>query len=333
MGENSAIEWTDHTFNPWIGCTKVSPGCTNCYAEDMMDHRYHRVTWGKGKPRVRTSPANWKKPLAWDRACAEAGTRARVFCASLADVFDDEVNPGWRDDLFDLIEQCRNLDWLLLTKRPENAMRMLSCMIIDHDLAERFAGPWSHVWIGTTVEDQQRADERIPQLLAIPARVRFLSCEPLLGPVDLRAPLNLCPVKRSTINAHTGDLADHGWGWDRNNMRGTEWVGTGIHWVIAGGESGQHARPMHPAWLRQIRDQCHAARVSFLFKQWGEWVPTDQPWRQDNPARLAGNERYVNLAGGEGYHGEDVWRVRRVGKALAGRMLDGVLEDAVPVPA
>ncbi len=273
MGKNSTIEWTDHTFNPWMGCTKVSPGCANCYAERDMDHRWGKVKWGKGSPRVRTSPANWQKPKQWNAAAAKAGRRDRVFCSSLADVFDEEVDPQWRNDLFVLIEATPHLDWLLLTKRPHLVLSHLE-VIKRHWMCDGLPGlRLGNVWMGTSVEDQQRADERIMHLLGIPARVRFLSCEPLLGPVDLRLPLNLCPVKKSTISAETGEIYDHGWVWERNNPMGRSWIGTGIHWIIAGGESGPKARPMHPEWAKTLRDQAQAAGVPFLFKQWGEWAP------------------------------------------------------------
>lgn len=238
MTKNSKIEWTDHTFNPWIGCAKISDGCKNCYAEAMMDKRYGKVKWGVQGKRIRTSAANWKKPLEWNRQAEHEGRRYRVFCASLADVFEHKPDQHkemeqWRFDLFRLIDDTPKLDWLLLTKRPENVMDMLR-----HDWAEHLP---NHVWIGTSAENQEQADKRIPELLKIPAAVRFLSIEPLLGEVDL-------------ISSHFGLLP-------------------GIHWVIVGGESGANARPMHPDWVRSIRAQCQAAGVPFFFKQWGEWFP------------------------------------------------------------
>lgn len=270
MGENSKIEWCHHTFNPWIGCTKVSDGCANCYAEEMMDHRYGRAQWGPGGTRVRTSDTNWKKPLLWDRAAAAAGERHRVFCASLADVFEDRPElETWRYDLFFLIEKTPHLDWLLLTKRPENVVESINPTML--------ALP--NVWIGTSVENQEQADKRIPELLKIPAAVRFLSMEPLLGPVDLSLR------------------------WDR-----LEFV-PGIHWVIVGGESGRNARPMHPDWARGLRDQCQAAGVPFLMKQWGEWTPEN-----NTPTRA---ERHS-------------WGLYRVGKHAAGRSLDGRTWDEFP---
>lgn len=179
MAENSKIEWTDHTFNPWIGCQKVSPGCDHCYAESLAK-RYGWVEWGPHGERKRTSAANWKKPPQWDRAARAAGKRPRVFCASLADVFDNQVPEHWRIDLFDLIGNTENLDWLLLTKRPENIAKMLPT---NWNVAD-----WSNVWLGTTCEDQFAYDRRWPILREIPAAVRFISYEPAIGP--LRLPLD-----------------------------------------------------------------------------------------------------------------------------------------------
>lgn len=250
--ENSNIEWTDHTFNPWMGCAKVSDGCKNCYAETLMDKRYGKVKWGPQGQRVRTSAANWKKPLKWNREAAAAGKRARVFCASLADVFEDKPDQPemdeWREDLFDLIELTPNLDWLLLTKRPENVMKMLPR---EWQPYSDWGGMVRNVWIGTSVENQEQADTRIPALLTIPAAVRFLSMEPLLGKVEL-----------SMID---GVFYDGGmpFPWQRLEE-------PGINWVIVGGESGPNARPMHPDWARKIQVECQLAGVPFLFKQWGK---------------------------------------------------------------
>jgi protein gp37 len=172
MGEVTKIEWTDHTFNPWIGCQKVSPGCDHCYAEAMMDHRYGRVRWGPRGARSRTSEGNWRQPLKWARqAC---GHRPRVFCASLADVFDNKVPKEWRGDLWELIRKTPELDWMLLTKRPENIRRMLPN-----------GWPWDHVWLGTTTEDQRHYDQRWRILSDIPAAIRFISYEPALGSLRL----------------------------------------------------------------------------------------------------------------------------------------------------
>ena len=181
MGEFSNIEWTDHTFNPWIGCQRVSPGCDHCYAEAMMDHRYHRVEWGPHGKRDRTSEANWRKPLQWARSARDNGARARVFCASLADVFDNKVDRAWRVDLFNLIEKTPELDWLLLTKRPENIKKMLP---------PNWGDGYANVWLGTTTEDQEHYDHRWPILSAIPAVVHFVSYEPALGPLQIETGTN-----------------------------------------------------------------------------------------------------------------------------------------------
>lgn len=173
MGENSKIDWTDHTFNPWTGCTKVSPACDHCYAEGWSKRSGH-VTWGAGQPRRRTSEANWSKPIKWNKQAEAEGVRKRVFCASLADVFDAEVDPVWRENLFTLIDLTPALDWLLLTKRPKLAAEYFN----------RLPTP-PNVWMGTTVENQKMASLRIPYLMTIDAPVRFLSMEPLLERVEL----------------------------------------------------------------------------------------------------------------------------------------------------
>ncbi len=255
--KNSAIEWCHHTFNPWIGCTKVSPGCKNCYAA-ALDNRWGHDRWGVGKERDRTTPTYWKQPLAWDKEAQRLGERHRVFCASLADVFDAAISDVWRFELFDLIRTTPNLDWLLLTKRPENFGQLVSAAIDaftrapvggieTRDWLQQWldGAPPQNVWMGTTVEDQVRADERIPLLIKIPAVVRFLSCEPLLEAVSFGHCVAWDPV------LHSFFLED-------------------IHWVICGGESGAGARPMNVKWARQLRDQCSEAAVPFLFKQWGD---------------------------------------------------------------
>jgi protein gp37 len=175
--ENSKIEWTGHTFNPWVGCTKVSPACANCYAEFSEDKRFHRVEWGKGKPRQLASDAMWGEPLKWNEEARLTGQRKKVFCASLADIFDDEIPKERRDRLWKLIKDCPWLDFQLLTKRPENISGML-----PPDWGEG----WENVWLGTSVENQEWADKRIPLLTDVPAKVHFLSVEPLLGPIQFK---------------------------------------------------------------------------------------------------------------------------------------------------
>lgn len=232
--ENSKIEWTNNTFNPWVGCTKVSQGCKNCYAEELMDRRYKKVQWGPTGERVRTSEGYWKKPFSWNKQAFAEEKRYKVFCASLADVFEEHksILPVWRLDLGKLIERTPNLDWLLLTKRPENVFNMCADFGWVESASPDERAPYipDNVWIGTSVEDQENADKRVPELLKIPARIRFLSCEPLLAPVYLE------------------------------NWRG-------IDWVIVGGESGANRRQINLDWARSLRDQCRHNNVPFFFKQ------------------------------------------------------------------
>lgn len=232
MSANSAIEWTDHTFNPWWGCIKVSPGCEHCYAETISSRYGHRV-WGPARTTERRTfgEAHWHEPLKWNAVAQREGVRKRVFCASMADVF--EAHPDLtsaRLRLWALVEATPWLDWLLLTKRPKNIRSFVPAAWLSH--------PRPNVWYGTSVEDAQRAKERIPRLAEVPARVRFLSCEPLLGPLG-----------KLDFSA--------------------------IHWVIVGGESGWGARRMDPEWARLIHTQCRDARVAFFFKQAGTLLATE----------------------------------------------------------
>lgn len=293
MGEQTAIAWTDHTFNAWEGCSRVSPGCTNCYAEARA-HRYQHDVWGKTAPRMLRSDSYWNDPVKWDAAAAERGRPALVFCSSLADVYEDHQGPmvnakgevvegrsvaAERARLFALIDRTPNLIWQLLTKRPENIGALSppawwgadehGMVQVDetHRVPLRFATPterralaaqhWPrNVWNGTTTEDQVRADERIPALLAVGCPVPFLSAEPLLGEVDIRAHL-WTPVK--------------GYGPTSPHRRRRE----GIAWVIVGGESGNGYRAMDEAHARFLQQQCTEARVPLFFKQWGGRRATD----------------------------------------------------------
>lgn len=272
MAANSKIEWCDHTWNPWVGCTKISPACDNCYAEGWAKRSGSPQLW-RGERR-RTTESYWRQPLKWDRQAAEAGVRYRVFCASLADVFDNQVPEAWRHDLWELIGRTTNLDWLLLTKRPQNIAKMLPVMDSRapgyRPWKERW--PWPNVWLGTTVENQEEAERRVPHLLAMPAAVRFLSCEPLLGELDLTCiPWRFNGMTGrtvKTVNALTGNITF------LDPVFGGGSRVSGLDLVIAGGESGPGARPLHPAWARSLRDQCVAAEVPYFFKQWGDWVPT-----------------------------------------------------------
>jgi protein gp37 len=231
MGENSAIEWCDHTFNPWIGCTNVSPACDNCYAEDMMDHRYGRVTWGAGEDRVRTSPANWAKPRQWDRKAQEAGTRPCVFCSSLADVFDNEVDPLWRADLFKLIEATPNLVWLLLTKRIGNVLKMTDIWSVGPCLPPNVA-------VGATMANQEEYDRDASKLNEVKLRrsvlFTFGSFEPLLGPImlDDKAPDWIIVGGESGRNARPMNIA-----WASNLQHQAERLGRVFNFKQVGGRT------------------------------------------------------------------------------------------------
>jgi protein gp37 len=237
MAKNSSIEWTHHTFNPWWGCVKVSPACKHCYAEAWAK-RVGLDLWGPKSPRRFFGEAHWREPLKWNREAEREGQRRRVFCASMADVFETraELN-DWRERLWALIAQTPMLDWLLLTKRPEKIGRCVS-----------WGRSWPHnVWLGTTAENQRWLDKRVPELLRYGgAAVLFISAEPLLGFLDARAYL---PAAGK--------------------------AGRSLDWVIAGGESGSKARPMNPEWARDLRDQCRSSGAKFHFKQWGHWSPED----------------------------------------------------------
>lgn len=361
MAENSNIEWTTHTFNHVRGCTKVAAGCANCYADTLSKRNPGTLgIWGPNGTRVVASEAMWRDPVKWNREAAcccrkepadhehEAGCpqrdRPRVFCASLADVFED-----WRgecldssgcahythdDDprkmvrnremvgcdtdgyhyttlndvrrrLFHLCKDTPNLDKLLLTKRPENIPRMID-QAIGLDWWKEHCAP--HCWLGTSVATQEDANRNIPHLLKCRdlSPVLFVSAEPLLGPVDLTA---------------LGVGASYQW---QDALHGITERADGssrqksatIDWVIAGGESGPHARPMRPDWPRSLRDQCQAADVPFLFKQWGEWLHIDQC--------LSLTESLDAAIDDNGY--------MKVGKKAAGRELDGREWNGYPKP-
>lgn len=235
MGKTTEISWTDHTFNPWWGCQKVSAGCQRCYADTLATRWGHKI-WGPPAttPRRLFGPKHWDEPFDWDYEAQKAGVRRRVFCASMADVFEDHpMVAEARRQLWSTIGATPFLDWLLLTKRPENVPAMMP----DHY--------WRNVWLGTSTEDQEQADKRIPLLLKMRERVPilFLSVEPQIGPVQLGV---------------NGQFYDYGFG---DKAR--------IDWVITGGESGPGHRPFDLNWARQTRDECKAAGVAWHYKQFG----------------------------------------------------------------
>lgn len=304
MSEHTAISWADSTWSPWEGCTQVSPACDHCYAKRMNVRFRKGENWGPGAPRRLYDDEHWDKPVRWNAAAAKAGKVRSVF-PSVCDPFDNEVDPALRERFFALIGATPNLRWLLLTKRIGNVPGMVA-------LIPGWLPP--NVWLGATVCNQAEADRDIPKLLAVPARVRFLSIEPMLGPVDLH---------------------DH-------LMRQVNGFTQRIDWVICGGESGPQARPMHPGWVRSLRDQCAAAGVPFHFKQWGEWVTDSDLPDQTNDSLYTADlsrqrVRWVAIgpdgrtsdrdADDVGPGGESL---NRVGTKAAGRLLDGIEHNGFP---
>lgn len=277
MGENTAIEWCHHTFNPWWGCQRVSPGCEHCYAE-TFSIRLGKNLWGPRAERRLFGDAHWNEPLKWNRAAAVAGERRRVFCASMADVFEDRRDlDEQRARLWRLIDATPALDWLLLTKRPQNMNRLAP-------VTWSYVWP-ENVWAGCTVENQSAADERIPHLLATPAAVRFISAEPLLGPIDLL-----------TVD----EDGNYSVGWNLRSVKhltdygtGTEYdveATPGIDWVIVGGESGHGARPCALEWMERLVLQLRRAGVAPFVKQLGSYVVSEHrtgpPAIAADPAKL-----------------------------------------------
>ena len=360
MAVYTHIEWCHHTCSPWYGCTKVSPGCANCYAAAGSKRNPASFgVWGpNGKRRV-LAEASWHKFRAWDRDARDAGERRRVF-PSWCDPFEDWDGPmvnsagerlwvayvgnqlrwvpgpdgdDWnyeaqdvrpltmadvRARFFRTILATPHLDYLLLTKRPENIQRLWP-------FGPEFTGPgeaeWPNLWLGASVEDQASADARLDHLIGIDARVRFVSYEPALGRVDFRRWIDrrwpageqpACGHDASRSCSHIDSCFEAG-----------QCDGPFLDWIICGGESGPGARPMHPDYARSARDQCEAAGVPFLFKQWGDWAVRTQvhaerrlvgtPWQEGMPDDLA-----------------DEVAMYRVGKKAAGRLLDGVLHDEFP---
>ena len=322
MAENSKIEWCDHTVNFWWGCTKVSPGCLNCYAEKQDAHFHPHLApkdrfqgeralsshWGPNAPRMLRAQAGASEAIRFERQAVAQGRRFRVFTNSMADFFEDRRDlDGARVIALETMFLTPHLDWLILTKRPESILALLKRAEQNtdstgcSDFIRRWLGwgeerpkPPANVWLGTTAEDQERAMQRTWDIIKVPASVRFLSCEPLLGPIDLH-------------------LEDFWTGYTKLKER--------LNWVICGGESGPGARPMHPNWARGLRDQCEASGVPFLFKQWGEYFPLgpeDPRFNQNRPMTLPD------------FPGPEKLRLVRVGKKTAGRLLDGVEHLAYP---
>lgn len=294
MGENSKIEWTDHTVNFWWGCLKVSPGCEHCYAE-TLSKRWGYDIWGPAKTTDRRrTKSPWKDILRWDRKAGREGRRIRVFCQSMSDFFEDHPQCNeWRPEAMDILESLQHADVQLLTKRPENVSRMCpNSWLLD----------WpAHIWIGTSIENRETAIERIDVLTSIPAKIRFLSIEPLIEPVLL----DMLHEKK-------------------------------IHWIIVGGESGRKARPMHPIWANTLVKLCLQWSIPIFFKQWGEWGPVgilgneEQHWIAKVNGWKRPDDTWLDLAGRivSEDEGSDNIRypiavMKRLGKNKSGRLLYG----------
>jgi len=346
------VEWADLSFNPWWGCEKVSPGCAHCYA-DTLSKRYANGVqlWGDGHEFRFFGDKHWAEPLKWARLLpAKLGRRPRVFCASMADVFeerDELVEPRAR--LFDLIRLTPQLDWLILTKRPEAARDELARLYdyLEYDILEPSdpLGYLPNVWMGVSIENS-RFTCRADVLREIPAAVRFISAEPLLGSlfpkIESRPRPAVHPGSPSTASLEPGAA-----------MPRAALDLTAIDWVIAGGESGRHARPSHPDWFRELRDACFTmtdvafssdhepvvSRPAFFFKQWGEWAPgsTFDGSERDRVVTYDGRDRTWPQWIEDGYragagHARPVV-MHRAGKRNAGRELDGRTWDEFPQSA
>ena len=303
MGHNSSIEWTDHTFNPWWGCIKVSQGCKNCYAE-KLDNRYNHEAphWGPKSSRKTMSDAYWKQPIKWNKEAERDGVRRRVFCASMADVFEIHADTmGERERLFDLIAATPWLDWLLLTKRPENIMGL-----VPHSWENGFP---PNVWVMTSAENQEELETRVAHLIKVPAIVRGLSCEPLLSELDISLAIGKTYPAGKTYSP-----------------------GIDIHWIIAGGESGPGARPMHPDWARSLRDQCDKYAIAYFFKQWGEYKPKyNVPIsRMIDLYGQTKRETLIDITGGRSINKQPAYLMERVGKHAAGNEIDGQVHQNLP---
>jgi protein gp37 len=342
------IEWCDETFNPWWGCAEVSPGCAHCYARIWATWTRGKDLWpAKGQPSTDhavsvTAEGNWRKPLKWARTLpGQIGRRPRIFTASMADVFEDL--PALEDPrvrLMMLIERTPELDWLVLTKRPDFARDWLTQWygaVAKRGTPDMPTLPYPNVWVGTSIENA-RYTWRADVLREIPAAVRFISAEPLLGSLFKSAAPG---GPRALEPAPPGEASGVG------NEPGTGAAVrkpldlSGIDWVIAGGESGPRARPSHPDWFRELRDACQSTcglglefdhecntHPAFFFKQWGEWAPGALPLSL-NGRPIGPQVTHVAVKSGQGYSSV----MARLGKKRAGRLLDGRVWDEFPQSA
>ncbi|ATN32861.1 hypothetical protein ACO34A_03470 [Rhizobium sp. ACO-34A] len=376
MADNTKIEWTDATWNPITGCSIVSPGCTNCYAMKLAGTRlkHHESRAGltkesKGGPvwtgEVRFNEQWLTQPLEWSKP-------RMIFVCAHGDLFAEGVPDEWIDHVFAIMALAPQHTFQVLTKRPKRMREYLTrprwrpvldwgqderptyfiaeaagklairlprnikvpahvrtfgqIAEFERDIRDELLWPLPNVWLGVSVEDQKRADERIPILLDTPAAIRWISAEPLLGPLNVAEYFQTIIYKPQSVGCSDSLLLSV--------------IRSALDWVVAGGESGLGARPMHPDWARSIRDQCAAAGVPFLFKQWGAWTSIldreadDPDWRADYSRSLSDvheDIRWINLQGGTGFRGERFHVMRRTPRSVAGRLLDGVEHNAFPV--
>jgi protein gp37 len=337
----TAIEWTDTVWNPVTGCSKVSEGCRNCYAFELHDRRHKAYLEGKKLPQqyakpfseIQLFPERLEQPLKWRKP-------RRIFVNSMSDLFHEDVPFEFIEQVFATMALAKQHTFQILTKRPQRMLDFFKRCVNNGHLPN--SDPLPNVWIGVTVENQRAAEERIPLLLQTPAAVRFLSCEPLLEQVDLNRYIagsgEVCKCPACGYIGNSEQMFY--WGFDLDGHPTIELMECpecgldtdaesfgilpGVDWVITGGESGPNARPMHPDWVRSLRDQCQAAGVPFFFKQWGEWFPRDQ-WEY-NPELILPDDDAAYSNGPSTHVFDDpngLYPVHRVGKKKAGRLLDG----------
>lgn len=308
------IEWADEVWNPVTGCTKVSKGCRNCYAESMANR-----FWGERKfTDVQCHPERLEIPLLWKKP-------KRIFVNSMSDLFHDDVPNDFLVDVFNTMIAANHHTYMILTKRPERMCYFLNGFSGYHAMREMANDHQKeHIWLGVSVENQATADERIPRLLQTPAAVRFVSVEPCLGAVDL---------EKYLVEDFDGSLARE-CEWEPPDR--DDWRFHSLSWCIAGGETGPHARPMHPDWARSLRDQCQAAGVPYFFKSWGEWAHRSQGFHAVSNLKwgtLDADGNYFDVTtpwNGNDDNGRGEAVMVRVGKKRAGRLLDGKVWNEFP---
>lgn len=356
----TGIEWTERTWNPIVGCSVVSPGCTNCYAMRTA-HRLGRnpsTPQYRGLTKMARGGAVWTGRMRFVESALTIPLRRRkptmYFVNSMSDLFAEDVPDEWIDRIFAIMALCPQHQFQVLTKRPERMRDYFRaepwdrlnehCGVLAHwdDMPSYETTVLPHVWLGVSVEDQARANERIPALLDTPAAIRFVSAEPLLGPVDLWRWIGVHHHPNNDLsNPDTREAISRIVAAARAQLR-EEHGHHGLDWVIVGGESGPGARPMHPDWARSLRDQCQAAGVPFFFKQWGEWGPDvgapegkpDRIMEGRAPCAWWNGTRWVHEPNGyapplpeANAHGQWVYRL---GKTTTGRCVDGALHDEMP---